>query len=63
LNPGLDQEDAIELNYNVPVTLGLSITRSLQIISPGLNKALDSSGHLKDFDTAHIAGVRLGIRS
>ena len=62
LDPGLDQEDAVELNYNVSVTPGLSITRSLQIISPGLNKALDSSSHLKDFGTAHIAGVRLGIR-
>jgi porin len=62
LDAGLDQEDAVELNYNVSVTPGLSITRSLQIISPGLNKALGSSSHLKDFGTAHIAGVRLGIR-
>jgi hypothetical protein len=59
---GRGQGDGGELYCNGSVRPGLSITRSLQIISPGLNKALDSSSHLKDFGTAHIAGVRLGIR-
>jgi len=62
LDLGLDQEDAVELYYNASVTPWLNISPSLQIISPGLNKALDSSGHLKDLDTTYIAGVRVGIR-
>jgi porin len=62
LDLGLDHEDAIELYYNASVTPWLSITPSLQIIAPGLNKALDSSGDFKDLDTTYIAGVRVGIR-
>lgn len=60
---GLNHEDAIELNYNATVTPWLSISPSLQIISPALNKALDSSGNFKDLDTTYIAGVRVGVRS
>jgi porin len=62
LDLGLDHEDAIELYYNASVTPWLSITPSLQIVSPGLNKALDSTGNFKDLDTTYIAGVRVGIR-
>jgi porin len=62
LNLGLDHEDAVELYYNASVTPWLSITPSLQIISPGLNKALDSSGNFKDLDTTYMAGVRVGVR-
>jgi porin len=62
LDLGLDHEDAIELYYNASVTPWLSITPSFQVVSPGLNKALDSSGHFKDLDTTYIAGVRVGIR-
>jgi hypothetical protein len=39
----------------------LSDMPSLQFIFPGLNEALDSSGHPEDFDTVHVAGVRVGI--
>ena len=59
---GLDHEDAVELYYNASVTPWLSISPSLQIISPALNKALDSSGNFQDLDTTYIAGVRVGIR-
>jgi len=59
---GLDHEDAIELYYNASVTPWLSVTPSLQIISPALNKAVDSSGNLKELDTTYIAGVRVGVR-
>jgi len=62
LELGLDHEDAVELYYNAAVTPWLSITPSLQIISPGLNRALDSSRDFKDLDTTYIAGVRVGIR-
>jgi porin len=59
---GLEREDAIELYYNASVTPWLSISPSLQIISPALNRVLDSSGDFKDLDTTYIAGVRVGIR-
>jgi porin len=59
---GLDHEDAVEMYYNASVTPWLSISPSLQIISPALNKALDPSGNLKDLDTTYMAGVRVGIR-
>ena len=59
---GLRREDAIELYYNAAVTPALSISPSLQIISPALNRALDSKGNLKDLDTTYVAGVRVGIR-
>ena len=59
---GLDHEDAIELYYNASVTPWLNVTPSLQIISPALNKAVDSSGNLKELDTTYVAGVRVGIR-
>lgn len=60
---GLDHEDAVELYYNAAITPWLSISPSLQIISPALNKTLDAASHsFKDLDTTYIAGVRVGIR-
>lgn len=59
---GLDREDAIELYYNAAVTPWLSISPSLQIISPALNKALDANRNFMDLDTTYIAGVRVGVR-
>ena len=59
---GLDHEDAVELYYNAAVTPWLSISPSLQIISPALNKALDPSGTFQDLDTTYMAGVRVGVR-
>ena len=59
---GLDHEDAVEMYYNAAVTPWLSISPSLQIISPALNKALDSNGDFQDLDTTYMAGVRVGIR-
>jgi porin len=59
---GLDREDAVELYYNAAVTPWLSISPSLQVISPALNKALDSSGTFKDLNTTYITGVRVGVR-
>jgi len=61
-NLGLDHEDALELYYNVAVTPWLSISPSYQIISPALNKTMDSSGRFKDLDQTHLVGVRVGIR-
>jgi porin len=59
---GLDHENAVELYYNAAITPWLRISPSLQIISPALNRALDSSGNFQDLDTTYIAGVRVGIR-
>jgi len=63
LDLGLDHEDAVELYYNAAVTPWLSVSPSLQIISPALNKTFDATSHaFKDLDTTYIAGVRVGIR-
>ncbi len=63
LDLGLDHEDAVELYYNAAVTPWMTISPSLQIISPALNKAFDAaSDDFKDLDTTYIAGVRVGIR-
>jgi porin len=59
---GLDHEDVVELYYNASVTPWLSVSPSLQIISPALNRALDPSGNFQDLDTTYLAGVRVGIR-
>jgi porin len=63
VNLGLDYEDVVELYYNVAVTPWLSVSPSLQIISPALKKTFDAaSDAFKDIDTTYIAGVRVGIR-
>jgi porin len=59
---GLKHEDAVELYYNAAVTPWLSVTPSLQIINPGLNKALDPIGNFKNLDTTYMFGVRVGVR-
>lgn len=62
LDLGLDHEDVIEMYYNASVTQWLNATLDLQVIEPGLKKALDSSGNLKDVNTTVIAGLRLQVR-
>jgi porin len=63
VNLGLDYEDVVELYYNVAVTPWLSVSPSLQIISPALNTTFDAaSDAFKDMDTTYILGVRVGIR-
>jgi porin len=63
LNLGLEHEDAIEMYYNASITQWLNATADLQIIDPGLKKALSSSGPLlTTVDTAVVAGIRLRAR-
>jgi porin len=63
VNIGLDREDAVELYYNAAVTPWLSVSPSLQVISPALNKTFDAASHtFKDMDTTYILGVRMGVR-
>jgi porin len=62
LNLGLKHEDAIEMYYNAAITPWLSATTDLQIINPGLKKAIDSFGQLVSIDTAVVAGARLRVR-
>jgi len=63
VNLGLDQEAVVEMYYNVAVTPWLSVSPSLQIISPALNKTVDAASQaFKDIHTTYIAGLRVGIR-
>jgi hypothetical protein len=48
--------------YNVSLTRWLNATLDLQIIDSALEKKLDSSGQLTDFDTAVVTGIRLWAR-
>lgn len=59
---GLNHEDAVEMYYKAAVTPWLDVSPSLQIINSGVNKAIDSSGNVKDLDTTYLVGVRVGIR-
>ena len=59
---GLDREDAVEMYYNASITHWLNASLDLQIINPGLNKTLDSSGQLEDMNTAVVAGLRAYVR-
>ncbi len=60
---GLVREDAVELYYNAAVTPWLSLSPSLQILSPALNKAIDpKTRDFEDLDTAYILGLRVGVR-
>ena len=61
-NLGLEHEDVLEMYYKAAVTPWLTVSPNLQILSSGLNKALDSSGSLKNLDTTYIVGVRVGVR-
>ena len=63
VNLGLDHEAVVEMYYNAAVTPWLSVSPSLQIISPALNKTFDAASQaFKDIHTTYIAGVRVGIR-
>lgn len=63
LGLGLDHEDALEAYYNLAITGWLSATADLQVVDPGLKKALNSSGlGLMNVDTATIAGIRFRVR-
>jgi porin len=62
LNLGLQREDAIEMYYNVAVTQWLNVTADLQIVNPGIKKALNAPGQLANIDTAVVAGARLRVR-
>jgi porin len=64
LNLGLDYEGAVEMYYNAAITGWLAVTADLQIINPGLKKALNSSTPpgLMNVDTAVVAGLRFRIR-
>ena len=59
---GLDHEDAVELYYNTSVTPWLRVTPNVQLISPGLNKTLDTKGGFKNLDNTYIVGVRAEVR-
>jgi porin len=62
LNLGLQQEDAIEMYYNISVTQWLNVTADLQIINPALKRAQNASGQLANVDTAVVAGARMRVR-
>jgi porin len=63
VNLGLDHEEVVELYYNAALTPWLSVSPSLQIISPALNKTFDAASQaFKHIDTTYIAGVRVGTR-
>jgi len=62
LKLGLQHEDAVEMYYNAAITPWLGATADLQIVNPGLTKALNSSGQLSNVGTAVIAGARLRVR-
>lgn len=62
LNLGLNREDAIEMYYNASLMPWLGAAMDLQIIDPALKKTLDSSGQLKNMNTALVLGFRLYTR-
>ena len=63
LDLGLEHEDSFEAYYNLAITGWLSATADLQVVNPGLKKALNSSGaSLMNVDTAVIAGIRFRVR-
>lgn len=63
LDLGLNHGDAVEMYYNASVTSWLNASLDLQIVNPGLNRGLDSSGQqLEDINTALVLGLRLYAR-
>jgi porin len=63
LDLGLEHEDSFEAFYNLAITGWLSVTADVQVIDPGLQKALPSSGlRLVNVDTATVAGIRFRVR-
>lgn len=59
---GLDHEDALELYYSAAITPWLTLSPSVQVIQPGLEKTLDENGEFRDLETIYLVGVRVGIR-
>jgi porin len=63
LSLGLDSESAVEMYYNASITRWLNASLDLQIVNPGLDRGLDSSGQqLEDINTAVVLGLRLYAR-
>ena len=62
LNLGLQHEDAIEMYYNAALTPWLNTTLDLQVVNPGVQKALNAAGQLVNVDTAIVLGGRARIR-
>ena len=63
LGLGLEHEDALEAYYNLAITGWLTATADLQVVKPGLEKSLNSSGlGLMNVNTTTIAGIRLRVR-
>jgi porin len=62
LNLGLQREDAIEMYYNAAVTQWFNLTADLQIVNPGIKKALNGVGQLANVDTAVVVGARFRVR-
>jgi len=62
LNLGLQREDAIEMFYNVALTPRLNVTGDLQLVKPGIKKALNNASQLAGIDTAVVAGARVRVR-
>jgi porin len=63
LDLGLEHEDSFEAFYNFAITGWLSLTADLQVVDPGLKKALPVTGlQLLNVDTATIAGLRFRVR-
>ena len=62
-NLGLPPEDAIEMYYNMAITLWMNLMSDLQIVDSGLNKVISpTTGKLTGIDTLVMAGARLRIR-
>ena len=60
---GLDKEDAVEIFYNAALTPWLRMSLDLQVVNPGLQRTLDSSGtRLVNVETAVVGGVRMYVR-
>lgn len=62
LGLGLDHEDTFEAYYTFALTDWANLTADIQVIDPGLEKALGSNGRLEDTDTALALGLRALIR-
>lgn len=62
LNLGLQHEEAVEMYYNAALTPWLNTTFDLQIVSPGVSRALNAAGQLANIDTAVVLGGRVRVR-
>jgi porin len=62
LDLGLRREDAFEAYYNFALTPWLNTTLDLQIVNPGIKRALNASDQLVTVDTAIVLGGRVRVR-